>query len=578
MGSSEALQSEALDSFNSICRRIWIEVAAFFVAWFGARQFLHDLIAVQDEPRPQLKGCYPRLPPGAPLTAHLKARMIKPDHCVSSRPPCRSISSVAQDNDCKPEEPEAESSLVRFSFRPGPYGFKGDKATGLVTEVAKDLQGDQHGIRVGWQCLKIDGQPFIAQLLDYKSKGSANYVVTFLKDASAAVTFRPGRLGLVGNWICHGDVVEVTKNGQAESSGVQVGWKFLKVDGQKFTEQLLDARIGGKQDFVITFLKEFAAVPPKTEELLTWQVFPSFVIFQIVMAIVVHAVTTHLDLGIHSHNTDSSWANFRLHGTNCEDYRTEVWRWLTHQFLHADWVHVISNCIAMIFLGIPMEGYQGTLRIAIMFNVGILGGGVGHLLFNAHLPLVGFSGGVMAIFGMHISDLAINWRYSIYLSSKLVILFILAILIWIPAFIDVEDSRTSHACHFGGWIAGMCIGALLGRNFVPLMWERILQAAICFTGGVVLTIVIIWLAHWPPRTVMDATQWCWAAQVYNPSLFQNQGWNCVACADTSCIDSWMSNQQYIVVGGRHHWRIASDCGIYEPWRSGGGDWTSATWG
>lgn len=75
-----------------------------------------------------------------------------------------------------------------------------------------------------------------------------------------AIKFDPGRLGLnLGCWSggfngqCTGLITEVSKNGQAENLGVQVGWKITLIDDEPYSEKLLDSSIRGKHPYVLTF-------------------------------------------------------------------------------------------------------------------------------------------------------------------------------------------------------------------------------------------------------------------------------------------------------------------------------------
>jgi len=74
------------------------------------------------------------------------------------------------------------------------------------------------------------------------------------------IKFDPGRLGLnLGCWSggfngeCTGLITEVSKNGQAENLGVQVGWKITLIDNEPYSEKLLDSSIRGKHPYALTF-------------------------------------------------------------------------------------------------------------------------------------------------------------------------------------------------------------------------------------------------------------------------------------------------------------------------------------
>jgi hypothetical protein len=78
----------------------------------------------------------------------------------------------------------------------------------------------------------------------------------------ARLIFLPGTLGLRADW-AEGLVKEVVPGGQGEIAGVQVGWQFVQIDGQPYSTDLLDRRIEGSSQYVITFLK--TDVPPDSK-------------------------------------------------------------------------------------------------------------------------------------------------------------------------------------------------------------------------------------------------------------------------------------------------------------------------
>jgi len=69
---------------------------------------------------------------------------------------------------------------------------------------------------------------------------------------SKTITFGPGRLGIKAVWTT-GKVEGVSNDGQAQKLGVKVGWSIALIDGQPYTEELIDSKTEGGQDYVLTF-------------------------------------------------------------------------------------------------------------------------------------------------------------------------------------------------------------------------------------------------------------------------------------------------------------------------------------
>jgi membrane associated rhomboid family serine protease len=80
--------------------------------------------------------------------------------------------------------------------------------------------------------------------------------------------------------------------------------------------------------------------------------------------------------------------------------RGHVWQLLTFQFLHAGFIHLLFNCVALYFLGKALETSLSMRNwLAIYFGAGISGGllhalGSSVLPMNFPEPVVGASAGV----------------------------------------------------------------------------------------------------------------------------------------------------------------------------------------
>lgn len=71
-------------------------------------------------------------------------------------------------------------------------------------------------------------------------------------DMLRAVTFRPGKLGLIA-MEGSGIVSRIIENSQAQRAGIKVGMQVRKIDGRDYTSQLLDERITGDTDYTVLF-------------------------------------------------------------------------------------------------------------------------------------------------------------------------------------------------------------------------------------------------------------------------------------------------------------------------------------
>src|SRR5271154_1120050 len=140
-----------------------------------------------------------------------------------------------------------------------------------------------------------------------------------------------------------------------------------------------------------------------------------------------------------------------------------VWQLLTFQFMHAGWLHLIFNCLAIFFFGRSVETVLGSRRLlAIYFSSGIIGGVV-QMLFALCLPKI-FGGSVVGAsagaYGLVAAFAVINWTERF----TLLIYFIpLAMrgktLLWgiiVFALLGMANlhSGVANAAHLGGILTG----------------------------------------------------------------------------------------------------------------------------
>lgn len=219
----------------------------------------------------------------------------------------------------------------------------------------------------------------------------------------------------------------------------------------------------------------------------------------------------------------------------CLDLRNEPWRWFTYQFTHAGIGHSGFNTVMNLFLGVPLEKIHGPLRLFLMYQVGVFGGSMCLFVTDVHTSVVGCSGGVYSLYGMHLATLFLNWAEDKYRKPTLFVLMLLWGCDMMILYNSDEKDRTSHAVHFGGYLAGTIIGILLGKNFVKTRMEKVFQALTFTVGMCLIALCITWtFTVWPPQTFWESSGWCWRMQVWSPLHFGDFDFHCVSCNDRDC--------------------------------------------
>eukprot|EP00930_Biecheleria_cincta_P032708 TRINITY_DN22680_c0_g1_i1.p1 TRINITY_DN22680_c0_g1~~TRINITY_DN22680_c0_g1_i1.p1 ORF type:complete len:444 (+),score=31.15 TRINITY_DN22680_c0_g1_i1:53-1384(+) len=242
---------------------------------------------------------------------------------------------------------------------------------------------------------------------------------------------------------------------------------------------------------------------------------------------------------------------------DCDDARFELWRWLSYQFSHVDWMHLLGNMSMVCVAGVPLEGLHGHIRLMVIFNLGVIGGAAFHALLVKNSPsLIGMSAGLYALVGMHVADLALNWTQSRFRYVKLTLILGVGISEIVTPFI-MGPGRTSHSSHGGGFTLGLLAGLLLVRDPKVKRFEWLLQVLVLFMLSGLTLFSCYWLTQWPPRSIWEGAQnWCWVRQVNNLSLFHDERWHCVVCQTTHCVARWSEQERLQRV-------VVQQCPVFE---------------
>ncbi|MFC5051721.1 rhomboid family intramembrane serine protease [Rubritalea spongiae] len=166
----------------------------------------------------------------------------------------------------------------------------------------------------------------------------------------------------------------------------------------------------------------------------------------------------------------------------------KVWQFLSYGFLHGNWWHLAVNTMCIALLGLKLQQILDWKKALAVTMLAVLLGGGGYLLMNVFLPenqqgvLVGVSGGMMGLL-LCLTTLDPDHRIWVtrirskhlgmgFLISSLC-LALLTPALGVPVFSSIgemlgnvfgeEMFYVSHACHFGGGIAGLFCGQYILR-------------------------------------------------------------------------------------------------------------------
>jgi membrane associated rhomboid family serine protease len=173
----------------------------------------------------------------------------------------------------------------------------------------------------------------------------------------------------------------------------------------------------------------------------------------------------------------------------------KIWQVITYGLLHGSWWHASLNAVFMILVGSRIEHMAGPAVLVKATVLGVLGGGLAHLILAPGAPgaplLVGLSGGCMGVLLLLTTLSPQSRMMPLPVSGKSVGLGILtaefALTLVNPA-LGIPGASSvggwlvlhgmggwfgvAHACHFGGGVAGWLFGRWLLRPRVSLTHLR----------------------------------------------------------------------------------------------------------
>lgn len=138
----------------------------------------------------------------------------------------------------------------------------------------------------------------------------------------------------------------------------------------------------------------------------------------------------------------------------------ELYRLITHMFLHSDEGHLLNNMLILVVLGYYMEGYLGHLRFLILyFCTGFLAACTSMVYNMMHMDLTPSIGASGAIFGLMGGYVFLVWHLQQQQQQADPRRLLLAVAIIFYG--GVTSQGIDVVAHAGGFLSGMPCTALL---------------------------------------------------------------------------------------------------------------------
>ncbi|MBV8244654.1 MAG: rhomboid family intramembrane serine protease [Candidatus Eremiobacteraeota bacterium] len=133
----------------------------------------------------------------------------------------------------------------------------------------------------------------------------------------------------------------------------------------------------------------------------------------------------------------------------------QYWRVITGSFLHANFLHILFNMIALWQVGTIVEIIAGTGRMGFIYFVSMVAAGFSAAWFNYAEPVVGASGAIFGLFGALVAiGMRLGPRGRGLIGQTLPIIAINLVITFTLPYIAAS-------AHVGGLVAGFIAGLLV---------------------------------------------------------------------------------------------------------------------
>ena len=157
------------------------------------------------------------------------------------------------------------------------------------------------------------------------------------------------------------------------------------------------------------------------------------------------------------------------------DEPDQIYRFVTAAWLHADWLHVLSNILVIGLVGVPLEQRLGSKRWLLVYSLGFFGGNIAWVITHpeSYNPAIGASGAAFGLLGAYMAC----WPND---EVEFPLLFLIrAWPIWIIVFVRLGlevyqiysiqegtsgDTNIAHMAHIGGFILAYLLARIIARG------------------------------------------------------------------------------------------------------------------
>jgi rhomboid-related protein 1/2/3 len=233
----------------------------------------------------------------------------------------------------------------------------------------------------------------------------------------------------------------------------------------------------------------------------------------------------------------------------CKNVHKEFWRYISYSLVHASTIHLCTNSVMQLALGLPLESVHGTWRTVLLYTFSACAGALNVTAFTPNYTVVGASGAIYGLLGVAVANLALNWAEMPFRWPRLIIL---SLFIANDGFMYLYayDPFTSYSAHFGGFLFGFLFGFPVLKNIVVTPTEKVVVWGSLLLGCCVIGTWMAWYFLHPIPLAMIAPKATCCTNILRYGLpEENAEFQCVTYeGDSAALYGLDSGQLYQVEG------------------------------
>lgn len=194
-------------------------------------------------------------------------------------------------------------------------------------------------------------------------------------------------------------------------------------------------------------------------------------------------------------------------------WESQGWRLFTAIFLHAGFVHLLSNLLLQIPIGWVLEKRHTSIKVAIVYIFsGIMGNVLSAIFTSPHLATVGASGALFGLISMWTVDVVQNIKRVKYPIGTLVTIVVSILFSFALGLLPIVDNFA----HIGGFIAGLELSIMIIPIFTTIpRWKFRVKFGVCIAFAILFFVTFFSLFYVLYYIEGPVSKWCTYCYVIN---------------------------------------------------------------